>query len=137
MMHEDNEQIAYVDIYSNEGKLHSPSTSLDSGITFYDGRYPSAFPKFLDENKQALCLLIIMAILKSRFTIPIWMNFDTSTINCHNMNSYRSLHSLNYSLQFVVILGVGLFLSSCSDTSDPSTNLRTSAIPSIEVEHVL
>lgn len=52
LMHEDNKRIAYVDIYSSDGKLIAKQSLLDSGITFYDGRYYRAFPKFLDEKNK-------------------------------------------------------------------------------------
>ena len=52
LMHEDNRRIAYVDIYSNEGKLISKQSLIDSGIDFYDGRYYQALPKFLDEDNK-------------------------------------------------------------------------------------
>jgi hypothetical protein len=52
MMHEKNERVTYVDIYSSEGNLIAKQSLKSSGVTFFDGRYYSALPKFLDENNN-------------------------------------------------------------------------------------
>lgn len=51
-VHENNAIVTYVDIYSSEGKLIAKQSLMNSGITFFDGRYYSALPKFLDENNN-------------------------------------------------------------------------------------
>jgi hypothetical protein len=51
-MHEKNERVTYVDIYSSEGNLIAKQSLKSSGVTFFDGRYYSALPKFLDENNN-------------------------------------------------------------------------------------
>lgn len=51
-MHENNARVTYVDIYSSDGKFIAKQSLRSSGITFFDGIYYSAFPKFLDENNN-------------------------------------------------------------------------------------
>jgi len=51
-MHETNSRVTYVDIYSSDGKFIAKQSLMSSGITFFDGRYYSALPKFMDESNN-------------------------------------------------------------------------------------